>query len=592
MYEISLDVSKKLTELLLLNNLITKEQLDKITAKENNTHNGYIHNIVNNGYCSEKEILEVLAKYYALQHVILNSSVIEEKAFKTLEKRFIIENQIIPFAISSNIVDKKITDTLKVAIIDPSKIIIKQKIETIVGIKVEFYLTNLSSFEYVFSKKNLNFKNESLNEKERIKKLLQMEQLRERNAERFKSKEEISEENLVNNPVILFVDDLLKKAYSLNASDIHIEPYKITSRIRFRIDGLLYTQYSYYSFVNQNFNAIITRLKLLANCDISEHRLPQDGGLIFLDDDNNEVDVRLSVLPSKYGERIVLRLISKATSFSIDEIGLNKEEKINFIKAIESPQGMVLVTGPTGSGKSTTLYAALRYINRENINILTVEDPIEHYLEGVGQVQVNENIGLGFADVLRSFLRQDPEVILVGEIRDKETVDVALKAAFTGHLVFSTLHTNDAISTIMRLLNMGIAKFMITSAISLIIAQRLIRKNCPICIKEDENIGKDLLLSFGFSNEESETVITKKSKGCPKCRNTGFRGRQGIYEMLAINSQIENAIITDKSEAEILSISKENGFKSMHEQGRNLIKQGILCVEEYQRTLMANYGNI
>lgn len=592
MYEISLDVSKKLTELLLLNNLITKEQLDKITAKENNIHNGYIHNIVNNGYCSEKDILEVLAKYYALQHVVLNSSVIEEKAFKTLDKRFIIENQIIPFAISSNIVDKKITDTLKVAIIDPSKIIIKQKIETIVGIKVEFYLTNLSSFEYVFSKKNLNFKNESLNEKERIKKLLQMEQLRERNAERFKSKEEISEENLVNNPVILFVDDLLKKAYSLNASDIHIEPYKITSRIRFRIDGLLYTQYSYYSFVNQNFNAIITRLKLLANCDISEHRLPQDGGLIFLDDDNNEVDVRLSVLPSKYGERIVLRLISKATSFSIDEIGLNKEEKINFIKAIESPQGMILVTGQTGSGKSTTLYAALRYINRENINILTVEDPIEHYLEGVGQVQVNENIGLGFADVLRSFLRQDPEVILVGEIRDKETVDVALKAAFTGHLVFSTLHTNDAISTIMRLLNMGIAKFMITSAISLIIAQRLIRKNCPICIKEDENIGKDLLLSFGFSNEESETVIIKKSKGCPKCRNTGFRGRQGIYEMLAINSQIENAIITDKSEAEILSISKENGFKSMHEQGRDLIKQGILCVEEYQRTLMANYGNI
>lgn len=476
MYEISIDVSKKLTELLLLNNLITKEQLDKITAKENNIHNGYIHNIVNNGYCSEKDILEVLAKYYTLQYVVLNSSVIEEKAFKTLDKRFIIENQIIPFAISSNITGKKITDTLKVAIIDPSKIIIKQKIETIVGIKVEFYLTNLSSFEYVFSKKNLNFKNESLNEKERIKKLLQMEQLRERNAERFKSKEEISEENLVNNPVILFVDDLLKRAYSLNASDIHIEPYKITSRIRFRIDGLLYTQYSYYSFVNQNFNAIITRLKLLANCDISEHRLPQDGGLIFLDDDNNEIDVRLSVLPSKYGERIVLRLISKATSFSIDEIGLNKEEKINFIKAIESPQGMVLVTGPTGSGKSTTLYAALRHINRENINILTVEDPIEHYLEGVGQVQVNENIGLGFANVLRSFLRQDPEVILVGEIRDKETVDVALKAAFTGHLVFSTLHTNDAISTIMRLLNMGIAKFMITSAISLIIAQRLNKK--------------------------------------------------------------------------------------------------------------------
>jgi type IV pilus assembly protein PilB len=280
-----------------------------------------------------------------------------------------------------------------------------------------------------------------------------------------------------------------------------------------------------------------------------------------------------------------MRLLRSTNVIGLDKIGIPMSELSKFIKAIESPQGMVLVTGPTGSGKTTTLYAALAHLNKPELNILTAEDPVEYTMEGIGQIQANEGIGLSFANILRAFLRQDPEVILVGEIRDKETVDIAIKAAITGHLLLSTLHTNDAIQTIVRLTNMGVPNFMIAGALNTIVAQRLARKICADCKQEDDKITKDQLKDIGYTLTEVETLKIYKGAGCQKCNNTGYKGRQGIYEILDINGEIQNAIIEEKRAPEILVIAKKNGFRTMDQVARDHIKNGIITYEEFLRTI-------
>ena len=384
--------------------------------------------------------------------------------------------------------------------------------------------------------------------------------------------------------VIKFVDDVLIKAIKNGVSDIHVEHFRSEPRIRFRLDGVMAVEKEFNKFLLKNYPAVVTRLKIMAETNISERRLPQDGAIQFLKK-NIECDFRVSFLPTKYGERVVLRLLKKeAIQLELSKLGFEKEQFEKITSSITAPQGLILVTGPTGSGKTTTLYSCLNHINKDDLNILTAEDPVEYELHGISQVQVKEDIGLTFASALRSFLRQDPEIILVGEIRDKETADIAIKAALTGHLVLSTLHTNDSISTITRLINMGVPSYLISSALTLVMGQRLARANCPSCKKPEQSNPKSLSDS-GFSMEQASRISLYKSKGCAKCDNKGYKGRIGIYEVLKMTPKIQQAIINNASISDLSQIAKKEGFITMQEMGRRLLVEGKICLEEYQRVL-------
>jgi len=338
--------------------------------------------------------------------------------------------------------------------------------------------------------------------------------------------------------------------------------------------------------LNENFSALVTRIKILSKLDISERRLPQDGAISFKYK-TIESDLRISILPTNNNERVVMRILNKnAGEKKIEQLGFADNDLKIILKAISSSQGMVLVTGPTGSGKTTTLYSILNHINSPKLNILTAEDPVEYEMEGIAQVHVKDDIGYTFAAALRSFLRQDPEVILIGEIRDKDTVDIALKAALTGHLVFSTIHTNDAISTITRLQNMGTPDYLISAALSLVIAQRLIRKICPDCKTVDENTNLKLLNSIGISIEKASRAKIFKGAGCTKCNMTGYKGRMAIYEALDISREIKQAILANVGTLELLTLAKKNNFRTMQEMGHDLLLSGDLSFAEYQRVLL------
>jgi type IV pilus assembly protein PilB len=410
-----------------------------------------------------------------------------------------------------------------------------------------------------------------------------------KNEDAEESEEESSE-------IIRYVNQIIEIAINEGASDIHIETFRNSSRLRYRIDGVLNTQSeklmtgfsvsSESSFLHEHYAAVTTRVKIMATLDISEKRLPQDGAIVFKAK-KTSIDLRISVLPTNNGERVVMRILDKgAISMSIDSLGFDASDLKKVKSAIDAPQGMVLVTGPTGSGKTTTQYAALQRINREDINILTAEDPIEYNLDGVAQVNVKENIGLSFAASLRSFLRQDPEVILVGEIRDKETVDIAVKAALTGHLVFSTLHTNDSVSTITRLLNMGVEPYLISSSVTLIIAQRLARRICPSCKVVDTSVNEDVLRSIGFSIEESTRIKTYKGEGCDECNGRGSKGRRGIYEVLKITDRIKEAILDEVSVFEIEKIAGDDGLVTMKECAKGHLQEGEISFDEFHRVMI------
>ena len=345
---------------------------------------------------------------------------------------------------------------------------------------------------------------------------------------------------------------------------------------------------NYSEFLYENYSAVVARIKIISKLDIAERRVPQDGASTFKSE-TKEIDLRVSILPTKNNERIVMRILNKdAGDKALVDLGFESKDLDKLVKAITSPQGMVLVTGPTGSGKTTTLYSVLKHINKPGMNILTAEDPVEYEMEGVGQVQVKEAIGYTFEEALRSFLRQDPEVILVGEIRDKATVDIALKAALTGHLVFSTLHTNDAPSSITRLLNMGTPNYLISAALTLIMAQRLARKTCLECRAIDENITPKLLNSIGFSPEQSSRAKIHKGTGCQECSGSGYKGRMGIYEILEIDNELKAGILSNLQQTELNAIAKKNGFRTMQDMGQDLLLSGDLSFAEYERVLQSN----
>lgn len=389
------------------------------------------------------------------------------------------------------------------------------------------------------------------------------------------------------NNIIDFVDNIIENAIALGASDIHLEPYQEMSRMRYRCDGVLQEITDFKDFLFDNYSAVSTRVKIISNLDISERRLPQDGAIQF-DRGGEKVDLRVSILPTVFGERIVMRVMDKSSlNMPIDKLGFPEASFNKVVKAINSPQGMILVTGPTGSGKSTTLYAVLNSMNQPDINILTAEDPVEFGVQGIGQVYVKDKIGLTFTAALKSFLRQDPEIVMIGEIRDLDTGEIAVKASLTGHLVLSTLHTNDAPSTVTRLINMGIPNYLISSALTLVIAQRLGRLICQNCKEEDTENVKARLEAIGFAPEVAASTKVYKGKGCDKCFNSGCKGRRAIHEVLVLTKNLKEAILNNANDMELrkIAIAKDN-FLTMQDTGQALIKEGIISIEEYQRILM------
>ena len=546
---------------------ITSQQLQQIETLSREGGKSKLETSFELNITDPSKILNILSEAYSLPKVELKKIVITDKIKQLAGLRYLRENIIVPFEFTSEIV--------KVAIPDSSKLSLIKNIKNITQLEPELYASSLTEID--------NFYKRLENRK---------------NSEELKSKKlEISkkdEENVpieVGSEVIVFGDKLIKEAITLGASDIHIEPFKNTSQIRFRIDGVLVVMDQFTKFLEKNYNAIVTRIKIISKLDIAERRMPQDGGSTFKLD-KKEIDLRISILPTKNNERIVMRILNKDEGAkSLDALGFQDQDLTNLTEAINSPQGMVLVTGPTGSGKTTTLYTILQTINKPSLNILTAEDPVEYELEGVGQVQVREDIGYTFESALRSFLRQDPEVILVGEIRDKATVDIALKAALTGHLVFSTIHTNDAPSTITRLQNMGTPDYLISAACSLIIAQRLARKTCTDCRVPDEKVSPKILSSIGFTPEQASRIKPVMGGGCENCNpggkktRAGYKGRMGIYEILKITKNVKSAILRKATTQEIKEAALKDNFRTMQDMGREMLLTGDLSFEEYQRVL-------
>jgi type IV pilus assembly protein PilB len=384
-------------------------------------------------------------------------------------------------------------------------------------------------------------------------------------------------------PVIRLVNLVLMSAIQKGASDIHIEPYEREFRVRFRIDGILYTMMAPPMKVR---DAIVSRIKIMAKLDIAEKRLPQDGRIKIRFNDqgkSKEIDFRVSSLPTLFGEKIVMRLLDRdKLMLDMTKLGFEPESLARFEAQISKPWGMVLVTGPTGSGKTNTLYSAISRLNTPETNIMTAEDPVEFNLQGVNQVLVRESIGLNFAAALRSFLRQDPNIILVGEIRDFETAEIAVKAALTGHLVLSTLHTNDAPSTISRLMNMGIEPFLVASSVNLICAQRLVRRICTHC-KEPAPLPPQALADVGFAPGDAEKVTPMKGAGCEKCNDTGYRGRVGLYEVMELSDELREMILMGASAIELRRKAVEEGMLSLRQSGLRKIADGVTTIEEVVR---------
>ncbi len=389
----------------------------------------------------------------------------------------------------------------------------------------------------------------------------------------------------VERPIVKLVNGILINAIKERASDIHIEPYENSLRVRQRVDGVMYTVMNLPVKIK---NAVTSRLKIMANLDIAERRLPQDGRIKLKLGKKREIDFRVSTVPCLFGERTVLRLLDKANlQVDLTKLGFEDDALRQFMDAINKPYGMILVTGPTGSGKTTTLYSALNYLNKIGVNISTAEDPVEYNFHGVNQVHVREDIGLTFAAALRAFLRQDPDIIMVGEIRDFETAEIAVKAALTGHLVLSTLHTNDAPSTVSRLLNMGIEPFLVAASLILIATQRLVRVLCPSC-KVKDTVSVNGLVEIGFSPEEAQSVTCYRGKGCPDCNNSGYKGRLALYEVMPLYDELREMILEGASADELKKTAIRLGMKTLRMSGLAKIKKGITSLDEVLRVTFSD----
>ncbi len=593
-------MSERLGELLIKRNFITPEQLKKAQDEQKLKGGRLESNLVKLGYIKEDELLSFLSAQYRVPSVKISKIEINPNIVKLIPPSTSKKYFIIPI----NRVGPKLT----LAMADPSNIVVIDEIKFMTGFNVEpvvaseaeivdaikkYYggggvaglgTTTFQALDYSLeedksSESDFDLIDTSLVDVDEFDKLVHgavdnVEVVENQTAD---------ETEEIGGPIIKIVNGVLIKAIKLGASDIHFEPYEKSFRVRYRVDGVMRREMT---LPIQIKNAIVSRLKIMSRLDIAERRLPQDGRIKLRLGKGREMDFRVSTVPVLFGEKVVLRLLDKS-SLQLDMVKLGFEESSleDFKKALRKPVGMILVTGPTGSGKTTTLYSALSELNKESENITTAEDPVEYNFMGINQVQMHEEIGLTFASSLRAFLRQDPDIIMVGEVRDFETAQIAVQAALTGHLVLSTVHTNDAPGTVTRLIDMGIEPFLISSAVILILAQRLIRKICMEC-REPIKVHPQLLIDLGVSPDEVKTFPVYKGKGCSICNNTGYKGRVGLYEVMAIKEEIKELILSRASPSEVKKEAMRLGMKTLRQSGIVKIRDGLTTIEEVLRSTM------
>ncbi|MBS3920684.1 MAG: type IV-A pilus assembly ATPase PilB [Deltaproteobacteria bacterium] len=594
-------MSERLGELLIKRNFITPEQLKKAQDEQKLKGGRLESNLVKLGYIKEDELLSFLSAQYRVPSVKISKIEINPNVTKLIPPSISKKYFIIPI----NRVGPKLT----LAMADPSNIVVIDEIKFMTGFNVEpvvaseteivdaikkYYggggsvaglgTTSFQALDYSLdedksSDSDFDLIDTSLVDVDEFDKLVHgavdnIEVVENQTAD---------ETDEIGGPIIKIVNGVLIKAIKLGASDVHFEPYEKSFRVRYRVDGVMRREMT---LPTQIKNAIVSRLKIMSKLDIAERRLPQDGRIKLRLGKGREMDFRVSTVPVLFGEKVVLRLLDKS-SLQLDMVKLGFEESSleDFKNALRKPVGMILVTGPTGSGKTTTLYSALSELNKETENITTAEDPVEYNFMGINQVQMHEEIGLTFASSLRAFLRQDPDIIMVGEVRDFETAQIAVQAALTGHLVLSTVHTNDAPGTVTRLIDMGIEPFLISSAVILILAQRLIRKICMEC-REPIKVHPQLLIDLGVSPDEVKSFPVYKGKGCSICNNTGYKGRVGLYEVMAIKEEIKELILSRASTSEVKKEAMRLGMKTLRQSGIIKIREGLTTIEEVLRSTM------
>jgi type IV pilus assembly protein PilB len=566
-------MSQRLGDLLVKEKIITPEQLEQATKAQKEQSCRLGSALVKLGFLTDEDVTNFLSRQYGVPAINLSYFEIDPAVVKLIPFETAKRYQILPLS--------RVGASLTIAMVDPTNVFAMDDIKFMTGFNIEPVVASESSIlagiekAYGSGKEDLEAVMQSMSEMNESDVELQSDEQQLELAELEKAADEA--------PVVKLVNVVLGDAVKRGASDIHIEPYEKEFRVRFRIDGVLQ---SIMSPPMKLKDAITSRLKIMSKLDISEKRLPQDGRIMLkmnIGGRKKQLDFRVSTLPTLWGEKIVLRLLDKENlRLDMTKLGFESESLVKFEKAILKPYGMVLVTGPTGSGKTNTLYSSISRLNQPDTNIMTAEDPVEFQLQGVNQVQMKEQIGLNFAAALRSFLRQDPNIILVGEIRDFETAEIAIKAALTGHLVLSTLHTNGAPETITRLMNMGIEPFLVATSVHLICAQRLVRRICKDCT-EPVDVPPQTLVDAGFTPEEAKTVKIQKGKGCGVCNNTGYKGRCGLYEVMEVDDEIRELVLVGASALELKKKAIEQGMITLRRSGLIKVAAGMTTLEEVAR---------
>ena len=583
MLKISRESEINLINVLIDHDIISGKDLPNIKKISSDGNKSQIDAVFELKLTDENKILDVLVKEQNLEVVDLSKVQISEDVKAVLPSNYINMNFVAPFKVEGK--------TLHIAIPDSSKLGLMRNLKAITKKNIELHaakVSQISEFIVKLLNESGDITTATIRKDNKVKTKTFDSELGEAGEVLEKAPEEDIEALENESEVIKFSTAVVAEAIKLGVSDVHIEPYRFNSRVRYRLDGMLLVQDHYTKFLHDNYGAVVTRFKIMGKLDIAERRLPQDGAINFKIE-GKVVDLRLSILPTANNERIVMRILNKdAGDITLEQLNFEETDLKILRKSIHSTQGLILVTGPTGSGKTTTLYSILKEVSKPHLNILTAEDPVEYELDGVAQVQIKDDIGLSFSTALRSFLRQDPEIILIGEMRDKETVDIGLKAALTGHLVFSTLHTNDAPSTITRLQNMGTPDYLISAACTLVLAQRLARKTCKECRVPDDDVNPKVLTDIGFTPELASRVKAIKGKGCAKCKDSGYKGRMGIYEILNITKPIKEAILKKATTPELKAIAIKEGFQTMQEMGKRMIASGDLNFREYERVLSSS----
>jgi len=550
---------QRLGDILVQSNKITEEQLKSVLKKQRTSGKRLGEQLIEDNILTEDAIIDVLEIQLGIMRVDLEKTEVNMEAVKSISESLALRYNLIPIDIEDN--------KIKVAMSDPLNVFAIDDVTISSGYEVEPLITTQSSIKkaidrYYSSQYVQNTADELVKSQTQ-------------SGNKGLSEEEFdSLENIKNAPAVRLVDSLVKNAVKSRASDIHIEPFDNYVRVRYRIDGELH---EVLKSPKETLAALVTRIKILGNMNIAEKRLPQDGR-ILMNIEKKDYDLRVSILPTVYGEKAVIRVLDRENFLkSKQQLGLNNDDLEKLEKIIKSPYGIILVTGPTGSGKSTTLYTILSDLNKENTNIITVEDPVEYLLDGINQVNVNIKAGLTFASGLRSILRQDPDIIMIGEIRDSETAEIAISSAITGHLVLSTIHTNDAASAVVRLTDMGIEPYLVATSVSGVISQRLVRKICKHCKTSfDASSFEKTILGI----ETQEPVKLYKGKGCTYCNNSGFSGRVGVYEIMEITREIRESILLNKSIDEVKDISMANGMKSLRKSCEELVYSGETTIDE------------